>query len=104
MSVLASYPPFLNVLWTMALFFCWVIWFWLLITIFSDVFRRKDIGGGTKTLWLIFVIILPFLGVFIYLLANNDGMAERNIRQATTQRQQMDSYIQTTAGSGGAAT
>ena len=101
--MLAYDYPFLDLLWTMLIFFCWVIWFWLLITIFADIFRRKDIGGGAKSLWLIFVIILPFLGVFIYLLANNDGMAERNIRQATAQRQQMDTYIQATAGSGGVA-
>ncbi len=73
-----TYPSFLSVLWTMVLFFAWVIWFWLLITVFADVFRRKDIGGGMKALWLIFVIILPYLGVFIYLIASHDGMAQRN--------------------------
>ena len=92
MSVLASYPPFLNVLWTMALFFCWVIWFWLLITVFSDVFRRHDIGGGTKVLWLIFVIILPFLGVFVYLIANHDGMAERRVKEVQAAQQQFDDH------------
>jgi len=101
--LLAYDYPFLDVVWTMLIFFGWVIWFWLLITIFGDVFRRKDIGGGAKTLWIIFVIILPFLGVFIYLLVNNDGMTERRIGQATAERQQTDSYISATAGSGGAA-
>ncbi len=73
-----TYPSFLSVLWTMTVFFAWIIWFWLLITVFADVFRRKDIGGGTKALWLIFVIILPYLGVFIYLIAQHEGMAQRN--------------------------
>jgi hypothetical protein len=100
--LLAADYPFLDLLWTMLIFFCWIIWFWLLITIFADIFRRRDIGGGTKTLWLIFVIVLPFLGVFIYLLVNNDGMAERNINQARTQQAQMDDYIRSTAGGGAA--
>ena len=97
MSVLASYPPFLNVLWTMALFFCWVIWFWLLITVFSDVFRRHDIGGGTKVLWLIFVIILPFLGVFVYLIANHDGMTSRRMKDVQAAQQQFDDQIRSAA-------
>ena len=101
--MLAYDYPFLDVFWTMLIFFCWIIWFWLLITVFADVFRRKDIGGGTKTLWVIFVIILPFLGVFIYLLVNHDGMADRSIRQAQTQQAQMDDYIRSTAGGGTAA-
>ena len=67
MLLAASYP-FLDVLWTMFIFFLWVIWFWLLFTVFVDVFRRHDIGGGKKASWLIFVIILPFLGVFIYII------------------------------------
>ena len=77
MTLLSSYPPFFSVLWTMAVFFAWIIWFWLLITVFSDLFRRHDASGVTKVLWMIFVIILPYLGVFIYLIANHDGMTER---------------------------
>jgi hypothetical protein len=95
--------PFLDIFWTMLIFFCWIIWFWLLITIFVDVFRRKDTSGFSKVLWIIFVIVLPFLGVFIYLLVNHDGMADRSIQQAQAQQAQMDSYIRSTAG-GGAAT
>ena len=95
--------PFLDILWTMLIFFCWIIWFWLLITIFADIFRRKDTSGFSKVLWIIFVIVLPFLGVFIYLIANHDGMAERSIKQAQAQQAQMDDYVRTTAGSGGAA-
>jgi ABC-type Fe3+ transport system permease subunit len=95
--------PFLDVFWTMLIFFCWIIWFWLLITVFIDVFRRRDTSGFSKVLWIIFVIVLPFLGVFIYLLVNHDGMAERSIRQAQSQQAQMDDYIRSTAGGGGAA-
>ncbi len=101
--MLAADYPFLDVLWTMLIFFCWIIWFWLLITVFADVFRRHDIGGGAKTLWIIFVIVLPFLGVFIYLISQNQGMTERNIERAQTQQAQMDHYVKSVAGSGGAA-
>ena len=102
--MLAYDYPFLDLLWTMLIFFCWVIWFWLLITIFVDIFRRRDTSGFSKVLWIIFVIVLPFLGVFIYIIANHDGMAERNINQARAQQAQMDDYIRSTAGgSGGAA-
>jgi hypothetical protein len=101
--LLAADYPFLEVLWTMLIFFAWVIWFWLLITVFADIFRRHDIGGGAKTLWVIFVIILPFLGVFIYLLTQNDGMTQRNVERASAQQARMDDYVRSTAGSGGAA-
>ena len=101
--MLAYDYPFLDILWTMLIFFCWVIWFWLLITIFVDIFRRRDTSGFSKVLWIIFVIVLPFLGVFIYLIANHDGMAERNINQARAQQAQMDDYIRSTASGGGAA-
>jgi Phospholipase_D-nuclease N-terminal/Short C-terminal domain len=101
--VVAADYPFLDVLWTMLIFFAWVIWFWLLITILVDVFRRKDIGGGKKVLWIIFLILIPFVGVFAYLIVNHDEMADRNIQQAQAQRAEFDSYVQTVAGSGGAA-
>jgi ABC-type multidrug transport system fused ATPase/permease subunit len=102
MLLAASYP-FLDVLWTMFIFFLWVIWFWLLFTVFVDVFRRHDIGGGKKALWLIFVIILPFLGVFIYIIVENDGMTQRNIERAQAQRAQLDDYVRETASGGAAA-
>jgi hypothetical protein len=95
--VIAADYPFLDVLWTMFIFFAWVIWFWLLITIFADVFRRHDIGGGTKTLWCIFVIITPFIGVFVYLISQSKGMNERQLQQVKQQRQQADDYIKTVA-------
>ena len=96
--LLASSYPFLDVLWTMFIFFLWIIWFWLLFTVFVDVFRRHDIHGGKKTLWLIFVIILPFLGVFIYIISQNDGMTQRNLDRAKAQQAQFDSYVRDTAG------
>jgi hypothetical protein len=82
---LASDYPFLDVLWTMLVFFAWVIWFWLLISVFGDLFRRHDISGWSKALWVIFLILLPFLGVLIYLIVNGQGMAERNVKQAHQQ-------------------
>ena len=99
----ADYPSFFSVLWTMFMFFLFVIWIWILITVFADIFRRKDIGGGMKAIWIIFVIVLPYLGVLVYLIANHDGMADRNIAQMQKQQQQTDAYIQSVAGSGGTA-
>ena len=101
--MLAADYPFLEVLWTMFVFFAFIIWFWILITVFADIFRRHDTSGFTKVLWIIFVIIAPFLGVFIYLIANHDGMTERNIEKAQAQQAQMDQYVKSVAGSGGAA-
>lgn len=101
--MLAADYPFLDILWTMLIFFLWITWFWLLITVFADIFRRRDIGGGAKTLWLIFTIVLPFLGVFIYLITQHDKMVERNVDRAQAQQAQFDTYVRETAGSGGAA-
>jgi hypothetical protein len=82
----------------MLIFFAWVIWFWLLITVFADLFRRHDASGGKKVLWTIFVIIVPFIGVFAYLLTNSDGMAQRNAERAQAQKAQFDDYVRSTAG------
>jgi hypothetical protein len=101
--VLAADYPFLDLMWTMLVFFMWVIWFWILITVFADIFRRRDISGFSKVLWMIFVIILPFLGVFIYIVANHDGMTERNVRQVQTMQEQTDAHIRSVAGPGGPA-
>jgi hypothetical protein len=103
LNVLAADYPFLDILWTMIVFFVWIIWIWLLITIIADVFRRRDASGFTKVLWIVFVILLPFLGVFIYMIVNHDGMTERSVQQAGAQRAQMDEYVRSVAGSGGAA-
>ena len=82
MLVFAADYPFLDVLWTMLVFFGWVIWFWLLITVFADLFRRHDISGWGKAGWIVSCIFLPFLGVLIYLIAQGQHMAERNAEQA----------------------
>ena len=95
---LATYT-FLDVLWSMIIFFAFVIWIWLLITVFADIFRRKDCGGGTKALWIIFVIVAPYLGVLIYLIANHDGMADRSMKQMAAVQQQQDAYIKSVASS-----
>ena len=97
--MLAASYPFLDVFWTMFIFFIWVLWFMLLFRVFGDLFRRRDIGGGTKTVWIIFVILLPYLGVFIYLIAEGHHMAERNAAQMNTARAQQDEYIKSVAGS-----
>jgi hypothetical protein len=101
--MLGSSYPFADVMWTMLVFFVWVLWFWLLFTVFADVFRRHDISGWGKTAWLIFVIILPFLGVFIYLIAESKGMAQRNIDRANQAQSQFNDYVRQAAGSGGSA-
>jgi len=93
-----------DVMWTMLVFFCWVIWFWLLITVFSDLFRRHDLSGGMRVLWIIFVIVLPFLGVFIYLIAAGKGIAERSTKQAHAQQAQMDDYVRSVAAQGDSTT
>ena len=91
--------PFLDVLWSMCIFFAFIIWIWLLITVFADVFRRRDIGGGMKAIWIIFVILVPYLGVLIYLIAEHNGMADRNEAQMSQVKQQQDEYIKSVAGS-----
>jgi Short C-terminal domain/Phospholipase_D-nuclease N-terminal len=95
--VAADYP-FLEVLWTMILFFAWVAWIWIVVTVLIDVFRRDDIGGWSKAAWVVFVIVLPFLGVLIYLIAQHDGMRERSERQASAQREAFDQHVRETAG------
>jgi hypothetical protein len=95
--------PFLDLMWTMLVFFAWIIWFWLLITVFADIFRRHDIGGGGKTLWIIFTILTPFLGVFVYLISQGKGMAERNMKSMQAAQAQQADYIKSVASSGGAA-
>jgi hypothetical protein len=91
--VIASSYPFLDVMWTILVFFAWLIWFWLLITVFGDVFRRRDLSGWGKAAWIIFVIVLPYLGVLIYFIAEHDGMAERNEKQMEQSKAQVDDYV-----------
>ena len=100
--VLAADYPFLDVFWTMIVFFCWVAWIWMLIMIFSDVFRR-DISGWAKAGWCLFVLVLPFLGAFVYLIANGSGLTERRIRDAQVSQANFDQHIRTVAADGGSA-
>ena len=97
MLVAADYP-FLDVLWTMILFFAWVAWIWIAITVFADVFRRHDINGWAKAAWVVLVIVLPFLGVLIYLISQHDGMGERSVKEARTQQAAFDQYVREAAG------
>jgi hypothetical protein len=84
-------------MWTLLVIFAWVIWFWLLITVFMDLFRRHDISGWVKALWIIFVILLPFLGVLVYLIAESKGIAERTQKDAQASQAQFDDYVKTVA-------
>ena len=97
MLIAADYP-FLDILWTMIIFFSWVIWIWIVITVLADLFRRHDISGWGKAAWIVFVIVLPFLGVLIYLIAQHDGMRERSLKQAETQKEEFDQYVRDAAG------
>ncbi len=103
MLITASSYPFLNILWTTLIFMAWVIFIWIAITVLIDVFRRHDISGWAKAAWVILVVILPWLGVLIYLIANHDGMAERRMKEVQTSQAQFDDYVRKTAGTGGAA-
>ena len=102
--VIAADYPFMDVLWTMIIFFCWVAWIWMLILIFSDLFRR-DVSGWTKAAWAVFLIVLPFLGVLVYLITNGNEMTERRVRDAATSQADFDSYDRSVAkgGAGGSA-
>jgi ABC-type multidrug transport system fused ATPase/permease subunit len=102
--MLASDYPVLDAFLTMLYFFLFIIWIWLLITVFIDIFRSRDMGGGAKALWVIFVIILPFLGVFVYLIARGGKMHERAAAQAAEQQKAFDSYVRETAGTSGSDT
>ena len=102
MLIAADYP-FLNIFWTMIIFFCWVIWIWMVIAIFIDIFGRHDVSGWAKAAWSVFIIVLPFLGVLIYLIANSDGMAQRKMGQVQAQQAEFDSYVKNVAASSGPA-
>ena len=96
--MLAASYPFLDVLWSMVIFFLFFIWIMILFKVFSDLFRRRDIGGGMKTIWIIFVILLPFLGVFVYLIAEGHKMADRDMGQMQAAKAQQDEHIKSVAG------
>ena len=90
--------PFLGVVWTMLVFFGLVVWFWLLITVFADVFRRRDLSGWAKTGWVIIVIVLPLVGVFVYLITQGKNMAERKATEQQAVQAQVDEHIKSVAG------
>ena len=102
MAFAAEYP-FLNILGSMILFFSWVIWIWMIFAILGDVFRRRDLSGWGKAGWTVFLIVLPFLGALIYLIANHDGMADRNVKQAQVAQARFDDHIKSVATNGGGA-
>jgi hypothetical protein len=102
--VIAAEYPFLNIVGTMFVFFGFVIWLRLLFTMIGDVFRRHDISGGAKAGWLLLAIVLPFLGVLLYLISQGEGLARRNLEQIQAAQGEFDRYVRETAGSGGAAT
>ena len=97
--MLAYDYPILGAFWTMLWFFIWILWIFLLVRIIIDIFRSHDLGGVAKALWLIFVIILPFLGVFVYVIARGRGMSERDIERAQQQNLAFQQYVRDTAGS-----
>jgi hypothetical protein len=90
--------PFLEFLWSMMLFFAWLAWIWIAVTCFMDILRRHDIGGGHKALWVVFIILIPFLGVLVYLVAQHDGMRERSEQAAKAQKAAFDDYVREAAG------
>ena len=87
-----------QVLWSMIWFFLLFLWIWLAISIFSDIFRSHDLGGFAKALWIIFVIIFPYLGVFVYLIAEHNGMTERSVQAQESAKSEMDQYVRSVAG------
>ena len=93
--------PLLNIFWSMILLFLWIAWFWILIMVIFDVFRRHDIGGLAKTLWLIFLIFVPFLGVLVYVILEGQHMTERRLQEQMAAQKQFDQYVKQVASSSG---
>jgi hypothetical protein len=98
--ILGTSYPFLEVFWTMLIFFAFVIWIWILFTVFADIFRRHDTSGFAKVLWIVFIIILPYLGAFVYLIAEHNGMVERSVKAQKEAQSQFDQYVQSVAAQG----
>ena len=97
--VFAADYPFMDVFWTMLIFFFWVIWIWILVTVLIDLFRRHDISGWGKAAWALFVIVLPYLGVFIYLITQGKSMAERRADEIRASRASFDDHVRSVAAS-----
>jgi hypothetical protein len=96
MPIAADYP-FMDVFWSMLVFFLWLAWLLLLFRIFGDVFRRRDLSGWGKAAWSVFVIFLPFLGVLVYLIAEGSNMGRRDIEQTATARAEFEQYVREVA-------
>jgi Phospholipase_D-nuclease N-terminal len=92
--------PLIDIMWTMFVFFCWVIWFWLLITIFADLFRRDDTSGWAKAGWIVLLIVLPFIGILIYLISQSKNMAQRRLQESKAAQSQFDDYVRTVSADG----
>jgi uncharacterized membrane protein YcjF (UPF0283 family) len=101
--VIAADYPFMDVLWSMIIFFVWVAWIWTLIMIIGDLFRRHDTSGWAKAAWVVFLIVLPFLGVLVYLIVNGHGMGQRSAERAQAAQSQFNDYVQSVAKDGGGA-
>ncbi|MEU3619329.1 SHOCT domain-containing protein [Streptomyces sp. NPDC006872] len=103
-TYLAYDYPLLSAFWTMLVFFLWIMWFVLLFRCIVDIFRDDELSGWAKAGWLVFCIVLPFLGVFVYVIARGKGMGRREVKQARDQQQAFDSYVRETAkGTGGSS-
>ena len=103
MTLIASSYPFLGILWTTLIFFAWVIFIWIAITVLIDIFRRRDLSGWAKAAWTVFVVVIPWIGVLVYLIANHDGMTERRYKDAADQQAHFDQAVRSAAGTGGGA-
>jgi magnesium-transporting ATPase (P-type) len=104
-KMLAVVYPFLEVFWTILIFFAFVVWLWLLFSVFADLFRRHDASGWVKVLWMIFIVVLPFLGVFVYVIFQHEGMTERTLERQRAAKSELDTYIRSVSekGDGGPA-
>jgi predicted PurR-regulated permease PerM len=103
MLITAASYPFLNVLWDILIIFAWVLFIWIAIVVFSDLFQRRDISGWGKAAWVVLIVLLPWIGVLAYLIVNHDGMAERTQKQTQVAQAQFDQYVRQAAGKGGPA-
>jgi hypothetical protein len=103
-NVLAYDFPILGLFWTMLWFFLWIVWLILLFRVILDIFRDDDLGGFAKALWLIFVVLLPYIGVLVYVIARGRGMGQRDIERARAQEQAFQSYVRETAATSGGGT
>ncbi len=104
MAIASSSYPLLNVFWTMFEFFLWVIWIWILVWVFIDIFRSHDLSGWAKALWFLFVLLIPLIGVLVYLIVRGGSMQERSARQARQQDEEFRSYVQQAASDSPAST